>query len=340
MRILFVYLKRTVMDSAVQDVGSQESLYKAEFCCWNDLSYSDCERLLDVTNNNDQTQTTIRAMLKLDDVAMETDSQIQVATDLYASAVVFARKNNFSPLQLSTLISILKRVHNACILTPFDNLDSTMKMFQELMVKHSVERPPYSESVFSIAQVKAITDYILSSYFKHYKLYKFAFTKKVRLDLIFVPQLSESRGTGVQETQLEDKEGSVRGIQYSNVTRYNSKSKLFNTIFMCVYVILSVENRDKEIEAAVVKNSIEHERNVSTNDESTRREEQMSDDSTGREEQITDDYTGREKQTGNESIGQEQMGEKQAKLATLIDSSISGKLHQLQVHNLLLRCVV
>ena len=186
----------------VQSTSSSEGLYDADFCMWKDLSYSECEKLLDTytANSHEHVTTLLQRIMKID-VAMET-SQAQITTDLYAYGVIFARKNNYSPIQLSTLISVLKRVHNACICTPFDNLDATMKMFQELMVKHSVERPPYSTCVFNIAQVKAITDYVLTTYIKHFKLYKFAFTKKVRLNLMFGPQWSESSGEdGVQGTE-------------------------------------------------------------------------------------------------------------------------------------------
>ena len=185
---------------------AMETFYNAEFCMWTDLSYSECEKLLDTANSHEDVRTLLQQILKID-VAMETSNQAQITTDLYAYGVLFARKNNYSPIQLSTLITVLKRVHMACICTPFDNLDATMKMFQELMVKHGIQRPPYSTCVFNIAQVKAITDYVLTTYIKHFKLYKFAFTKKVRLNLMFGPQLSESSNEGVQETEGGERSG-------------------------------------------------------------------------------------------------------------------------------------
>lgn len=181
-------------------VHSPEPVYDVDFCMWKDASYSECERLLDKANGHDHVKSMLKDVLKID-VAMETSSQSQITTDLYAYGVIFARRSNYSPIQLSTLISILKRVHEACICTPFDNLDATMKMFQELIVKHSVQRPPHSTGVFNIAQVKAITDYLLTTYIKHFKLYKFAFTKKVRLNLLFGAQLSESSEEGAQEME-------------------------------------------------------------------------------------------------------------------------------------------
>lgn len=193
--------------SVVRSPPSSEPPYDVDYCMWKDLSYSECERLLDASSGHDHIKATLEDIWKID-VAMETSSQALITTDLYAYGVIFARKNNYSPIQLSTLISILKRVHEACICTPFDNLDVTMKMFQELMVKHSVQRPPHSTCVFNIAQVKAITDYVLTTYIKHFKLYKYAFTKKVRLSLLFGPQSPDS-----SEEETEGGESSGKGTQ-------------------------------------------------------------------------------------------------------------------------------
>ena len=163
---------------------SADAVYEARFCSWTDLSYTECEELLVQGLKPDQLKAMLKEMMEFA-VAMETNSQVEIAAELYAHGVVFARKSKFSPIQLSTFVSVLKRVHEACISTPFDNQDATMKLLQELTVKHCVERPPYSSAVFSFAQAKDITEYILMTYFKHYKLYKYAFTKQVRMNLCF-----------------------------------------------------------------------------------------------------------------------------------------------------------
>ena len=166
------------------DDASTGGVYEATFCVWTDLSYTECEQLLAKGLKPDELKAILKDTLKLN-VAMETSSQLEIAAELYAHGVVFGRRSEFSPIQLSTLVSVLKRVHEACIATPFDNQEETMKLLQDLMVKHCVERPPYSSAVFSLAQVKDITEYILTTYFKHFKLYKYAFTKQVRMDLNF-----------------------------------------------------------------------------------------------------------------------------------------------------------
>jgi hypothetical protein len=44
-----------------------------------------------------------------------------------------------------------------------------------------VQRPPYSVGVFTLAEIKCINDYVLNGFFRHYKLYRYVFTKEQRL---------------------------------------------------------------------------------------------------------------------------------------------------------------
>jgi hypothetical protein len=41
-----------------------------------------------------------------------------------------------------------------------------------------VPRPPFSCGVFSQAEMQAILDWMLDTYYRHYKLYQYAFTKR------------------------------------------------------------------------------------------------------------------------------------------------------------------
>ena len=103
-----------------------------------------------------------------------------ITVDMYVYLVQFARKEKLSPAQMSVLFSLLKRVHQSCLSTPHDNMEETFGLFKEYLLCHSVNRPPFCVCLFSVEQVKSITDYFLSTYFKHYRLYKYAFTKKQR----------------------------------------------------------------------------------------------------------------------------------------------------------------
>ncbi|XP_072043900.1 cilia- and flagella-associated protein 119-like isoform X2 [Amphiura filiformis] len=106
-----------------------------------------------------------------------------ILLDLYFYTVQFALDHNFDKEQLSAFFSIVKKTHEVCSETPFGNVEQCYEYFKELVLCHAVKRPPWSVNQFSPHQVKLITDYVLNTYFRHMKLYKYVFTPMVRLDL-------------------------------------------------------------------------------------------------------------------------------------------------------------
>lgn len=159
--------------------------YKVGVCIWRDLSLAQAEELLRACQDFHAMQNTLSNVLSAQRslVAMTTKQSL-IEVDLYSHVVLFSKKLGLEADQLSALFSIVKDVHSLCVSTAHDNTADAVKLFKELVVCHSVSRPPYSVGLFSLAQAKAITDYVLSTYFKHFKLYKFAYTKQLRLDVV------------------------------------------------------------------------------------------------------------------------------------------------------------
>jgi len=42
-----------------------------------------------------------------------------------------------------------------------------------------VQRPPFSIDLFGANEVRKIVEYVINTYFRHFKLYKYAFTPRV-----------------------------------------------------------------------------------------------------------------------------------------------------------------
>ena len=187
---------------------------QARICTWVDLSLTDVEHLLRASEATESLQQALGEILVLGDPATSS-KQAVIELDLYTYAILFARKQKFSADQVSAFFTILKCVHCMCISTPFNNFEETFQYFKELLLRHGVSRPPYSTCLFSIPQVKAVSEYVLNTYFKHFKLYKYAFTKRVHLNLKLSypgvpdsPELSETEVTGECEgvpMAIEDK---------------------------------------------------------------------------------------------------------------------------------------
>ncbi|KAJ9455935.1 hypothetical protein DIPPA_22732 [Diplonema papillatum] len=75
-------------------------------------------------------------------------------------------------------------------------LTESMALLEKQLANHSVQRPPRSIQVFDIAEVRAIHQYVIATYFRHYKLYLYCFTPPMQLCLKashFKSQVSQPR---------------------------------------------------------------------------------------------------------------------------------------------------
>ncbi|XP_038619336.1 coiled-coil domain-containing protein 189 isoform X2 [Tachyglossus aculeatus] len=106
-----------------------------------------------------------------------------VFLDMLCHALLFCRRQRFSREQTSAACALLQDTHKACIATPLDNVEECYSLFIHLLFCHGVRRPPFSIDLFEKEQLLSLADYVLNTYFRHFKLYKYVFTPQVRLDL-------------------------------------------------------------------------------------------------------------------------------------------------------------
>lgn len=50
-------------------------------------------------------------------------------------------------------------------------------------MNHSLHRPPFSAGVFTLQQMSALVAWALHTYYRHYKLYQYAFTPRITMAL-------------------------------------------------------------------------------------------------------------------------------------------------------------
>lgn len=158
----------------------QPRFHKAKVSVWADLTVDDLDRINE-SLNADHIKMVLADIFHLDD--HKTNLKTGIIMDLYYYTLQFARDNKFNKEQTSAFFSIVKKTHEVCIETPFGNLEHTFSYFKELVLCHAVNRPPHSIELFSADQVRLVTEYTVNSYFRHFKMYKYAFTPLVRLDL-------------------------------------------------------------------------------------------------------------------------------------------------------------
>ena len=56
--------------------------------------------------------------------------------------------------------------------------EKAYNIFKELLLRHSVQRPPHSLAIFTLDDVKIINDHVQDTFFRFYNMYLYALTKE------------------------------------------------------------------------------------------------------------------------------------------------------------------
>nr|XP_014433151.1 coiled-coil domain-containing protein 189 isoform X4 [Pelodiscus sinensis] len=137
--------------------------------------------LIDKAQTSDQLKRVLAEQFQLQD--WESDPRAAILLDLYFYTMQFSREHNFTREQSSAFFAIVRDTHEACVETPLPNVEECYHYLTELLFCHAIRRPPFSIDLFSQEQLALISDYVVNTYFRHFKLYKYAFTPQVRLDI-------------------------------------------------------------------------------------------------------------------------------------------------------------
>eukprot|EP01062_Namystynia_karyoxenos_P077417 TRINITY_DN7795_c0_g1_i2.p1 TRINITY_DN7795_c0_g1~~TRINITY_DN7795_c0_g1_i2.p1 ORF type:complete len:329 (+),score=126.81 TRINITY_DN7795_c0_g1_i2:69-989(+) len=110
------------------------------------------------------------------------DALTEIELDLLTHACVFAKEQKLGDAQMSAFLSILWRTHRSSVQRRL-TLHESHAEFQKHMIAHAVHRPPSSEQVFTLAEVRDLQAYVLSTYYRAYKLYQYCFTPAAQVFL-------------------------------------------------------------------------------------------------------------------------------------------------------------
>ena len=133
------------------------------------------------------------------------EEQLAIAADLFFFQYAFAKGAAFSALKTSTCVpaaaapqrlrrprsrpspprylSIIKDVFDAdCTRNePKESMEASFERCRAALFMHSVEQSPHSVGIFAKDDFAAILTQVMDSYFRHYRLYKFAFARKLQV---------------------------------------------------------------------------------------------------------------------------------------------------------------
>jgi len=246
--------------NVVTDVKLPRDL-KAKVMIWSDLTIENILELNAKWSNVHEVKEYLAGCFNLE--TYKDNKQETVLIDLYYYTLQFCRKSRFSSEQTSALFSIIKSIHEAAVETPFNNLPQCYKYMKDLILCHSVKRPPFGIELFSPDDAKVVSEYIVNSYFRHFKLYKFVFTPKLQLDVSFnYKGLYEAESDGAAE-ELESKPGTAATGLTVEVTEADEEEEEDETPAMKELKAIIQEELDKHLQH--MKTSLEE--NIKSNDE-------------------------------------------------------------------------
>ncbi|XP_019777300.2 cilia- and flagella-associated protein 119 isoform X3 [Tursiops truncatus] len=151
-------------------------LPQPRICIWKYLDIHSMHRL-EKTANVEEMREVLAELLGLGSPAQSLRDAITL--DLFSHALIFCRQQGFSLEQTSTACALLQDLHKACIATPLGNVEECYRYFTSVLFCHGIRRPPFSINLFKEEQLLALADYVVNTYFRHFKLYKYVFTPQV-----------------------------------------------------------------------------------------------------------------------------------------------------------------
>eukprot|EP00873_Tetraselmis_striata_P015795 jgi/Tetstr1/436059/TSEL_024937.t1 len=108
--------------------------------------------------------------------------RVEIELDLLMDAIELCQSLQFDNAKTSTFFSLVRRLH-ARVVQGRLQVDVAFGVAKELLLTHSVHRPPFSIAVFSLADVKTLADWLLEHYFRHYKLIQYVFAPRVKVNV-------------------------------------------------------------------------------------------------------------------------------------------------------------
>ena len=105
-----------------------------------------------------------------------TEAQWAVILSFFEGNYDAARRGKFTQQKMAAFLEIMLYLLKQLLADRLPE-DKSFAMFKELLLRHSVQRPPHSLAIFTLDDVKVINDHVQDSFFRFYNMYLYALTK-------------------------------------------------------------------------------------------------------------------------------------------------------------------
>ena len=122
------------------------------------------------------------------EVLPQSETHMQILYQFTDLNCEFAKKNDFSEKKMACFMEIMHYVMKQLIKERLSE-DESFENFKQLLLRHAIQRPPHSLAIFNLQDVKAIDEFVLDTFYRHYDMYKYALTVKDLLHLESGPKM-------------------------------------------------------------------------------------------------------------------------------------------------------
>jgi len=148
------------------------------FLTFTDVTEEQLSQIAAMTNKAD-IKHMLHSCMKVD---QSEGYKTEILKEFHFHNYSFCKTKGFTPEKTSTYLSIMKVLFEE-LCHSRKTMDESFNFFKGWLLKHSVQRPPFSVGVFTFEDVKAITEYVHNTFFRHYKLWMYAYVTHRDVDL-------------------------------------------------------------------------------------------------------------------------------------------------------------
>ncbi|ORX56473.1 hypothetical protein BCR36DRAFT_580778 [Piromyces finnis] len=292
---------------------------------WQDLSLKQINQFYDTVIQQNAISL-IESWFPSDDSA----NKKRILYDFYYFILMFAKEIHLEPIQTSIFFSIMKKTHENCISSPYMKLDEDYALFQKLILDHSIDRPPFSKKYFTLDQITKITDYATNTYFRHYSMYKYTFTKqqKLTLNTVEIVKNLNTKEEDKDEQVIDSEEGNQQ-----NDENIDSSDGTNNETINIVEIDKNIDKKDSSKEIEDIKDKIEEENITEQNNSNITTENNINSENATNQISSENENVDEESKEQNEEKLEEISPREKAiqELKILIENAISPKIQELKV---------
>jgi hypothetical protein len=148
-----------------------------------DITRDDYEALRSAETRED-VRTLLAEALK---VNVDDGFHALILMDFHLANYIFCLDNNWNAEKTSTVISILKVVHETAVAQSLPKTKS-YDLFRSLVAKHSLQRPPYCVGVFDSHECQKVMEFGSATFFQHYEMYMYAYKARYEVDIRLIKE--------------------------------------------------------------------------------------------------------------------------------------------------------